>query len=61
MLLSPLFKALLYVSFMSTETQVEELYGDTKDDEWKKEEVSRIKAEKGIETVDEPSINLFDK
>jgi hypothetical protein len=42
---------------MSTETQVEELYGDTKDEEWKKEEVSRIKAEKGIETVDEPAVN----
>lgn len=43
---------------MSTETQVEELYGDSKDSDWKKEEVSRIKAEKGIETVDEPALNL---
>ena len=40
---------------MSTETQVEELWGDTKDEEWKKEEVERIKAEKGITSGgDEP-------
>ena len=26
---------------MSVETSVEELYGDTKDDNWKKEEVQR--------------------
>lgn len=42
---------------MSIETQVEELYGDTKDDEWKKAEVERIKTERGIETVDEPAVN----
>ncbi|MCR4670595.1 MAG: phage portal protein [Saccharofermentans sp.] len=35
-------------NLMSTETQVEELWGDTKDEEWKKAEVERIKAEKGI-------------
>ena len=35
-------------SLMSVETMVEELWGDTKDEEWKKEEVARIKAEKGI-------------
>ena len=35
-------------NLMSTETQVDELWGDTKDDEWKKAEVERIKAEKGI-------------
>ena len=33
---------------MSTETQVDELWGDTKDEEWKKAEVERIKSEKGI-------------
>ena len=33
---------------MSTETQVDELWGDTKDEEWKKAEVERIKTEKGI-------------
>lgn len=35
-------------NLMSTETQVDELWGDTKDDDWKKAEVERIKAEKGI-------------
>lgn len=35
-------------NLMSTETQVDELWGDTKDEEWKKAEVERIKAEKGI-------------
>ena len=42
---------------MSVETQVEELWGDTKDAEWKAKEVKRIKQEKGIEIVDEPAIN----
>lgn len=42
---------------MSTETAVEELYGDTKDDEWKKEEVRRIKEEKGIISADEPAVS----
>ena len=35
-------------NLMSTETQVDELWGDTKDAEWKEKEVARIKAEKGI-------------
>lgn len=35
-------------NLMSVETQVEELWGDTKDEDWKAEEVARIKAEKGI-------------
>lgn len=42
---------------MSIETSVEELYGDTKDEEWKKEEVQRIKNEQGIVDMEEPSIN----
>ena len=42
---------------MSIETQVEELYGDSKDTEWKAAEVRRIKAERGIEVVGEPAIN----
>lgn len=42
---------------MSVETQVEELWGDTKDSKWKAEEVKRIKQEKGIEIMDEPAIN----
>lgn len=42
---------------MSVETAVEELYGDDKDDEWKKEEVARLKAEQGISEVVEPSVS----
>lgn len=42
---------------MSTESIVEEIWGDTKDDKWKAEEVKRIKNEKGIEVMDEPAIN----
>lgn len=42
---------------MSIETQVEELWGDTKDAEWKAQEVLRIKQEKGIEVMDEPAVN----
>lgn len=42
---------------MSIEAAVEELYGDSKDAEWKKEEVARLKAEQGIADVDEPGIN----
>ncbi len=41
---------------MSIETQIEELYGDTKNAEWKKAEIERIKKEKGIEAVDEPAL-----
>ncbi len=41
---------------MSIETQIEELYGDTKNEEWKKAEIERIKKEKGIEAVDEPAL-----
>ena len=44
------------VTLMSTEAQVDELYGDTKDEEWKKTEVRRIKEEKGIIEADEPSV-----
>ncbi|MDE6210092.1 MAG: capsid protein [Lachnospiraceae bacterium] len=42
---------------MSTEAAVEELYGDSKDEEWKLQEVSRIKAEQGIISLEEPQIN----
>jgi len=44
-------------NIMSIEAQVEELWGDTKDEEWKKGEVKRIKEEKGITDMGEPSIN----
>ena len=43
---------------MSIEASVEELYGDSKDEEWKKAEVSRLKAEQGISTVQEPEVAL---
>lgn len=37
---------------MSLQTCVDELYGDSKDDDWKAEEVKRLKAEQGIQEVD---------
>lgn len=43
---------------MSIEACVEELYGDTKDEQWKKEEVKRLKEEQGIQELEEPTINL---
>ena len=43
---------------MSIEASVDELYGDSKDEEWKKEEVARLKAEQGIAEMEEPSLNL---
>ena len=43
---------------MSIEASVEELYGDTKDDEWKEKEVARLKAEQGIADLDEPAVGL---
>ena len=42
---------------MSIEASVEELYGDSKDEEWKKEEVARLKAEQGIQDLEEPGVN----
>ena len=41
---------------MSVETQVDELWGSSKDEEWKAEEVKRIKSEKGLLEGDEPSV-----
>lgn len=46
------------MSLMSVEAQVEELYGDSRDDEWKQEEVARLKAEQGIAEVEEPGVNM---
>lgn len=43
---------------MSIEAAVEELYGDSKDEAWKTEEIARLKAEQGIADVDEPGLNL---
>lgn len=42
---------------MSIEAAVEELYGDSKEEEWKREEVARLKAEQGIADMEEPTIN----
>ena len=43
---------------MSVEAQVEELYGDSRDDTWKEEEIARLKAEQGIAEVEEPGVNM---
>lgn len=43
-------------NIMSVESQVEELWGDSRDEKWKKEEVKRIKEEKGIVSMDEPAV-----
>lgn len=42
---------------MSIEASVDELYGDSKDEDWKKEEIARLKAEQGIVEVEEPGVN----
>lgn len=43
---------------MSLEAAVDELYGDSKDESWKAEEIKRLKNEQGIMDVDEPALNL---
>lgn len=40
---------------MSIEAKVEEMWGDSKDDNWKAEEVRRIKEQSGIAMMDEPT------
>lgn len=42
---------------MSIEACVDEMYGDSKDEDWKAEEVARLKEEQGIQVLDEPSVN----
>lgn len=42
---------------MSVEASIDELYGDDKDEEWKKQEVQRIKEEQGIVEMDEPAVS----
>lgn len=42
---------------MSVETQVEQLWGDDKDIDWKKEETARIKKERGLDDMLAPAIN----
>lgn len=41
---------------MSIEASIDELYGDSKDEKWKSEEVIRLKAEQGIQEMEEPMI-----
>lgn len=41
---------------MSIESKIEEIWGDTRSEEWKKEETMRIKEQQGIATLDEPSM-----
>lgn len=43
---------------LSIEASVEELYGDSKEESWKKDEVKRLKEEAGIVEVEEPAVNL---
>ena len=43
---------------MSIERSVEELYGDTLDEHCKQEEIARLKAEQGIQDLEEPGINM---
>ena len=43
---------------MSVDAAVDELYGDDKDNDWKAEEVSRIKSELGIAELEEPGLNM---
>lgn len=43
---------------MSIEAAVDELYGDTKDEEWKNAEIARLKAEQGIAEIVEPAVNM---
>lgn len=43
-------------SVMSVEAQVDELWGSSKDDAWKAQEVARIKFERGIEQAVEPRV-----
>lgn len=41
---------------MSIEAKVDEMWGDSKDEQWKKEEVVRIKEQSGISSLDEPAV-----
>lgn len=42
---------------MSVEACVEELYGDSRDEAWKQEEIRRLKAEQGIVELEEPGVS----
>ena len=42
---------------MSIEACVDELYGDDREDSWKKAEVLRLKSEQGLLDTEEPAVN----
>lgn len=42
---------------MSLETSIDELYGDSKDEEWKAQEIARLKEEQGFTEMIEPAVN----
>lgn len=46
---------------MSIEAKVEEMWGDSKTEEWKKEEIQRIKEQTGVAVMDEPSVPGYDE
>lgn len=43
---------------MSVDAAVDALYGDDKDEAWKEQEIARLKAEQGIQEMEEPAMNL---
>lgn len=43
---------------MSIERCVEELYGDSLDEHCKEEEIARLKAEQGVQVLEEPAVNM---
>ena len=45
---------------MSIEAAVEEMYGDSKEKDWKAEEVKRLKEQQGIADLEEPGMNVPD-
>lgn len=55
-----LSKARPGASIMSIEAQVEEMWGDSKDGDWKMQEIARLKAEQGIAEVEEPAVSTPD-
>ncbi|MDO5547944.1 MAG: capsid protein [Eubacteriales bacterium] len=42
---------------MSIEAKVDELWGDSKDEDWKRAEVQRIREEQGLATLEEPAVS----
>lgn len=43
---------------MSIEASIDELYGDDRDAEWKAQEIERLKEERGLAALDEPSAGM---